>query len=271
VQAQTKRQIYIDTYKDIAVLNMRLHGIPASITLAQGILESGDGQSRLAREGNNHFGIKCHDWTGQKIYHDDDEKNECFRKYKHAAESFEDHSEFLTKRSRYAELFTLEKTDYKGWAHGLQKAGYATSKTYATSLIKLIEDNQLFLFDQEALAGELTADQRVMRLPNGARYVVLGKNETLEQVADLHKRSVRKLLKYNDLTYEAKLAENDKVFIRKKKRNSKAKIYKVKNGDTTHSISQKEGVRLSRIYKMNKKPVGWQPKAGDDLRMKQLF
>lgn len=271
VQAQSKRQIYIDTYKEIAVRQMRSHGIPASITLAQGILESGDGQSRLSREANNHFGIKCHDWTGQKIYHDDDAKDECFRKYKHAEESFKDHSEFLTTRSRYSELFTLEKTDYKGWAHGLQKAGYATSKTYASTLIKIIEENNLHRFDLEALERTLLAEDGIITLPNGARYVVLQKNETIELLAFNYKRSVIKLLKYNDLTYEAQLKENDRIYIRQKKRNAKSKIYKVKSGDTMHSISQHEGIRLNRLYKLNKKPVGWQPMIGDELKTKSIF
>ena len=148
-QSYTQADIYnyIDTYASVAVEKMNQHGIPASITLAQGILESGAGQSDLAKFANNHFGIKCHnDWSGQTYHKDDDAKDECFRKYKSPQESFEDHSHFL-KKNRYAELFTLERTDYKAWAKGLKKAGYATNPQYAERLVKIIEDYQLYRFD----------------------------------------------------------------------------------------------------------------------------
>lgn len=145
---------YITGYKETAKDNMRTHGIPASITLAQGILESGSGQGRLALQANNHFGIKCHtDWTGETIRHDDDAKQECFRKYRHASESFRDHSLFLTSRSRYADLFTLDKGDYKGWAKGLRKAGYATDPKYPDKLISLIERYELYKYDDEVLGN----------------------------------------------------------------------------------------------------------------------
>ena len=130
---------YIEKYHTIAIRQQKLHGIPASIILAQGLLESGAGRGRLAVEANNHFGIKCHDWTGDRIYHDDDERNECFRKYRHASESYEDHSLFLVNRSRYRNLFQLNPTDYVAWAHGLKAAGYATDPAYAQKLISLIE------------------------------------------------------------------------------------------------------------------------------------
>ena len=143
---------YIDMWGEVAVGQMVTHHIPASITLAQGILESGNGNSDLAARSNNHFGIKCHsDWDGRRTYHDDDEKGECFRVYKNAAESFDDHSAFL-KRSRYAELFELDITDYKGWARGLKKCGYATNPKYAGLLIDLVERYELQRFDEEGLA-----------------------------------------------------------------------------------------------------------------------
>ncbi|MGD2034569.1 MAG: glucosaminidase domain-containing protein, partial [Bacteroidales bacterium] len=148
------RSEYIETYKELAMREMETHGIPASITLAQGILESGDGNSTLARRANNHFGIKCHDWKGKSIKHDDDARNECFRKYKSAEESYEDHSEFLSTRGRYSFLFEYEQDDYKAWAKGLKKAGYATSPTYSKALIKVIEENQLFTYDQLVIAGK---------------------------------------------------------------------------------------------------------------------
>ena len=139
---------------------MQRSGVPASITLAQGALESGDGNSRLARNGNNHFGIKCHnDWTGKKIYEDDDSKNECFRKYPTVEDSYRDHSDYLRSKSRYAFLFELSVTDYKGWARGLKKAGYATSPTYAEALIKIIEEHNLNLYDRMNAYAEKPAQK----------------------------------------------------------------------------------------------------------------
>lgn len=135
----SRYQAYIDQYKDLAIAEMLKYNIPASITLAQGLLESGAGMSELARNGNNHFGIKCHDWTGARTYHDDDANNECFRAYRDVYESYEDHSRFLARQPRYRSLFRLKRTDYKGWAKGLKKCGYATSPTYAKQLIGIIE------------------------------------------------------------------------------------------------------------------------------------
>ena len=149
VSSQSKSELYIKQYSELAVSEMKEFGIPASITLSQGILESGNGESYLATEGKNHFGIKCHDWEGEEIYADDDKENECFRKYKKVQQSYRDHSEFLTTHSRYSSLFELEITDYKGWAKGLKKAGYATSPTYAKKLISIIERYNLQEFDQE--------------------------------------------------------------------------------------------------------------------------
>jgi len=150
LSAQTKTEQYIEQYSQIAVEEMNSYNIPASITLAQGILESGNGESRLATEGKNHFGIKCHNnWNGKTIIEDDDEKGECFRKYRKIAESYRDHSIFLTENGRYSFLFELKKTDYKAWAKGLKKAGYATNPRYATLLIDLIEKYDLSRFDKE--------------------------------------------------------------------------------------------------------------------------
>ena len=143
------RNEYIDKYKDEAIYQMKKYKIPASITLAQGILESGDGNSELAKKSNNHFGIKCHsDWKGERVYHDDDKKDECFRKYNKVRDSYDDHSEFLL-RPRYAALFEYALTDYKSWAKGLKKAGYATNPNYAKHLIKIIEENELHKLDDE--------------------------------------------------------------------------------------------------------------------------
>ncbi len=143
------RTEYINLVKNIAINQMNKYKIPTSITIAQGILESGNGNSKLAKEGKNHFGVKCHGWTGDKSYHDDDRPNECFRNYDKIEDSFEDHSIFLKNNSRYDSLFDLDITNYKGWANGLKKAGYATSPSYATKLINIIESNNLQQYDKQ--------------------------------------------------------------------------------------------------------------------------
>ena len=190
-------EVYIDTYKDVAIREMELHGIPASITLAQGILESGSGKGKLTVRSNNHFGIKCHKgWKGQKVYHDDDEDQECFRKYANPAYSFTDHSLFLTGRSRYAGLFKLPKDDYKGWAKGLKKAGYATDRKYPKKLIALIERYKLYKYDAEVL-GKKPEDAKKVTTHND-RYTV-SKGDTLYSIAKRHKITVAKLKSLNGL------------------------------------------------------------------------
>lgn len=141
-------QEYIDQYKDLAIEEMLRYNIPASITLAQGIFESGAGRSELSVKGNNHFGIKCHGWTGRSVYHDDDARNECFRAYDNVLQSYEDHSKFLRYNVRYNSLFTLQRTDYRGWAQGLKACGYATNPRYADKLIELIELYKLYELDK---------------------------------------------------------------------------------------------------------------------------
>ncbi len=185
----TKTDEYIAIYSDIAQDEMRNYGIPASITLAQGILESGSGNGRLSVEANNHFGIKCHEWTGAKIYHDDDAKGECFRKYKNSKYSFRDHSLFLKERKRYAKLFTLEKDDYKGWAKELRAAGYATDRRYPEKLISLIERYQLDRFDAAVLGKEITV--------NDKHTVVKG--DTLYSISRKYNISVDELKSLNGL------------------------------------------------------------------------
>lgn len=183
---------YIAHYKDIAIREMKRSGIPASITLAQGILESGSGKGRLAVKANNHFGIKCHGWKGGKIYHDDDAKQECFRKYKNAERSFVDHSEFLVGRKRYAKLFNLKKTDYKGWAKELRKAGYATDKKYPQKLISLIERYKLYTYDHRVLDKSVSKAKAV-------KHIVV-KGDTLYAIAKRYGTSVEALKKDNNLT-----------------------------------------------------------------------
>lgn len=181
---------YIAIYSDKAQDEMRAYGIPASITLAQGILESASGKGRLAVQANNHFGIKCHkSWRGQKIYHDDDAKGECFRKYRNSLSSFEDHSKFLVGRKRYEKLFDLKKDDYKGWAKELRKAGYATDKRYPQKLISLIERYQLYRFDQEVIGVDDGANQKH----------IVAKGDTLYSLSRKYKISVDELKSLNGL------------------------------------------------------------------------
>ncbi len=192
-----KVEKYIDTYKEIAQNEMQLYHIPASITLAQGILESGSGNGRLSVQANNHFGIKCHKWTGKKIYHDDDEKQECFRKYKDAKYSFRDHSLFLTERKRYAKLFKLKKEDYKGWAKGLRAAGYATDRKYPQKLISLIERYKLYEFDKEVL-GDTYVKYEEPVLSDVLTYTVV-KGDTLYSISRKYNISVKELQNINGL------------------------------------------------------------------------
>jgi LysM repeat protein len=177
------REMYIEKYKDAAINEMNRAGIPASITLAQGILESDNGNSILARKANNHFGIKCHDWTGKSMNMDDDEKNECFRKYKSVDESFKDHSEFLRNSSRYKSLFILDRMDYKGWAKGLKKAGYATSKSYANDLITIIDESNLHQYDI-AMVPKLTWKQKREKAKQEARLKAIEEARKKNNPAD---------------------------------------------------------------------------------------
>jgi flagellum-specific peptidoglycan hydrolase FlgJ len=187
---------YIDYYKTISINEMRLYGIPASITLAQGILESGSGKARLARLANNHFGIKCHDWTGPRVYHDDDKAQECFRKYKDPSESFRDHSEFLANRKRYAALFELKKDDYKGWAKGLRKAGYATDPKYPKKLISLIERYELYKYDSKLKKSR--SKKEPSSSAQKTRYTVK-KGDTLYSISKAYNTTVEALKKQNNL------------------------------------------------------------------------
>jgi flagellum-specific peptidoglycan hydrolase FlgJ len=185
---------YIDVYKDIAMEEMQTYGIPASITLAQGILESGSGKGRLALEANNHFGIKCHDWTGEKIYHDDDKRQECFRKYRSAETSFKDHSEFLANRRRYAKLFQLKKSDYKNWAKELRRAGYATDRRYPQKLIGLIERYELYQYDKAVLGNEY----QIAHADTETEHTVV-KGDTLYSISKKYGLTVSELQKLNNL------------------------------------------------------------------------
>jgi len=187
---------YIDYFSGVAMDEMRTYKIPASITLAQGILESGSGKGRLSVEANNHFGIKCHDWKGPKIFHDDDEAQECFRKYSAPEYSYRDHSIFLTSRSRYSDLFDLSISDYKNWAKGLKKAGYATDKNYHNKLINLIENYKLFIYDEIVLKKRSRKNKSVRDYTLKHEVV---KGDTLYSISKKYKISIKELLKINKL------------------------------------------------------------------------
>ncbi len=196
-----RRKWYIKTYSDFAIQQMKKYKIPASIILSQGLLESGAGASTLALKSNNHFGIKCHqDWGGKKVYHDDDEKGECFRKYKNPIESYKDHSEFLTTRGRYSFLFKYSIKDYIKWAKGLSKAGYATDPKYPEKLIKIIEDYSLWKFDGSRKSmGKVKKDKSSKKEKNNSKYYIVKKGDTLYSISKKYNMSLKDLKNLNKL------------------------------------------------------------------------
>ncbi|MCQ2181637.1 MAG: glucosaminidase domain-containing protein [Bacteroidales bacterium] len=282
---QSPQEKYIEQYAAVAVREMERSGVPASITLAQGLLESRAGQSPLAKEGNNHFGIKCHnDWTGRKMYQDDDARGECFRVYPAPERSFEDHSDFLRYRDRYKGLFELKRTDYKGWARGLKKAGYATDPAYAEKLIKVIEDYRLYRFDTKAESvpeapleieaprkyeaqsskdgRERTAyreelhfaTSRAVMARNGVPFVVSLKGDTYASLANECGLFVREILLYNDLKSDTGLEEGTVVYLQMKKRKGEKGLDKYiadHDGEQLRDIAQRFAIRLSSLCKMN--------------------
>ena len=206
---------YIANYSDIAETEMRRYKIPASITLAQGILESASGQGRLAVEANNHFGIKCHDWTGDKIYHDDDKNQECFRKYRRPEESFEDHSVFLANRSRYAGLFKHDLDDYESWAKGLRAAGYATDRKYPEKLIDIIERFQLYKFDEKVMGTPRKESRRTIDNESKSNIHEVVKGDTMYSLSKRYNISVQELQHLNGLkNFDLKLGQ--KLIIKSK-------------------------------------------------------
>lgn len=194
-------QFYVDNFKEIAKNNMKTHGIPASITLAQGILESGAGKGKLAQSANNHFGIKCHTgWTGESVKHDDDAAQECFRKYNHPSESYRDHSLFLTSRPRYANLFKLDRGDYEAWAKGLKAAGYATDVKYPDKLIGLIERFELYKYDNEVLNRDFKPAKKEVNLAQGGDYYTIQQGDTLYSLSKRFNLTVDDLKKLNNMS-----------------------------------------------------------------------
>lgn len=276
VRRNSRYMAYIEKYKDLAVEQMRLHKIPASITLAQGLLESGAGQSALARQSNNHFGIKCGGrWNGRTVRADDDAPQECFRAYAHVRDSYEDHSLFLKSSPRYASLFRLDVTDYKGWAHGLKKAGYATDPSYANRLIQLIETYDLYRFDVQEKSRKRRKGKELVPhqvyIANGLLYVKARRGDTFEDIAKEFSTKAKRLIEYNDLHPEYSLAEGDVVYLheKRKKAEKKYRTHVVGDGDSMHGISQMYGIRLKYLYKMNKKdPEEYVPEVGEVLRLR---
>lgn len=298
---------YIEQYKDIAVAEMQRTGVPAAITLAQGIHESGAGQGKLAVIANNHFGIKCKsNWTGESVKHTDDAKNECFRKYVSAEESYRDHSDFLKSGQRYAFLFELDPADYTAWANGLKQAGYATNPKYAPVLIKLIEDYQLQDYTLLALnKKDLSADEikkttaSVKLIPevsantskadiipekkeevqtvypsgefkiNETKVIFLRKGTSFLQVAQQYNIELAKLFEINDME-QTEMCERDQlVYLQRKRTKGNNKFHIVQPGETLHDIAQAEAIRLKNLMELNWLETGMQPAPGETLSLQE--
>lgn len=263
---------YIKQYKDIAIKHQKKYGIPASITLAQGLLESSAGNSRLAQEANNHFGIKCGSgWKGKTIKHKAERGKECFRKYKNAEESYEDHSRFL-KRDRYKPLFKIKTSDYKGWARTLRKCGYATDKKYPDKLISLIERYKLYQYDGGNLDKNRTEykNGREVHKLGKMKYVTACAGDTYESLAKELGIKKKKLLSFNDAENNAAIDEGDRIFITKKEKKfpGKEKTCIVEGDETLHDISQRYGIQLKSLLKMNKLKDSDTIKTGDILKIR---
>ena len=297
---------YINRYKDIAVSEMKRTGIPASITLAQGMVESDLGRSRLALEANNHFGIKCHDgWTGPTIRHNDDRRNECFRKYRVPEESFYDHSDFLKSVSRYSLLFDNDPDDYKGWARGLKKTGYATNPDYANMLIRKIEENNLWYFDRgykstslppqttvpvaesvddqnlnnmeepvTHINGNIAVPARVPRVMenNRIQYIIVKDGDTKEKLEKEFQLLKWELSKYNELSSDLPLVPGQMLYLQPKREKSEPgkENYITVEGDTMYLISQRYGVKLKYLYEMNRMEEGTEPEAGKKIWLRSI-
>lgn len=290
----TPQERYVKKYADMAVREMIRSGVPASITLAQGMLESGNGMSKLATQGNNHFGIKCHKgWEGKTMRVDDDAPNECFRVYKSVADSYKDHSDFLRYRDRYKFLFDLERTDYKGWAYGLKKAGYATDPGYPAKLIKYIEDYDLARYDVLEKAEEtvvplpphkieapvLAMADEVFNFPltrelysiNGVPFVYALEGETYKSLAKYYHLFHKEILSFNDLKKDQTLLPGTVVYLSFKKNHTQAGLDKYiveEDGEDFHAICQRFAVKEKSILKLNglkKAPV---LREGDELQLR---
>lgn len=296
---------YIERYRDLAVSEMRRTGVPASITLAQGMIESDFGRSTLAREANNHFGIKCHNnWTGPTITHHDDRRNECFRKYSKPEDSFYDHSDFLRSGSRYTFLFDIPVTDYRAWAKGLKKAGYATNPDYADMLIRKIEENSLDFYDRGYRKGDLPAinatkqkvsSDSIARRPlnpepvdpdnftvpakvprimenNRIQYIIVREGESKESIEKQFQLLKWQLPRYNELDNEFIPYAGQILYLQPKRDRAEAgkETHITANGDTMYSISQKYGVKLGKLYEYNRIAAGGEPVAGEKIWLRNM-
>ena len=300
------REEYVEKYKAIAIAHMERYGIPASITMAQGILESDSGNSLLSTSSNNHFGIKCKkSWAGDRVYHDDDAKGECFRAYPSVEASYQDHADFLDQSPRYDSLFAYPADDYRSWARGLKAAGYATAPDYAERLVKIIESMKLYLLDKEngnkiysaaksATANTeawfennlATSDEQIN--PNAFRvtvnshkgygvyrtnhtfYVVAKEGDTFESVGAVFDISANMLRKFNDVAKEDNLSKGDIVYIERKKTQWLGNVmqHKVVREENLYSLSQSYGIRLKSLAKLNRMRSGEDVKKGDVIRLK---
>jgi LysM repeat protein len=291
-------QKYIDTYKDIAIEEMNRTGVPAAITLAQGIHETSAGQSDLVRKSNNHFGIKCKaEWSGPSVSHDDDARGECFRKYDDPIDSYKDHSDFLKTRPHYAFLFNLDPTDYEAWAYGLKKAGYATNPRYPQILIKLIKDynledytlialnrktdnnNVVLVNNSTGKEGNNQSMQAVsiesippIQYPSGlfkineTKVIFIPKGTSYLKVAEENDVSLARLFEFNDLHSSLDIAQVDQLLFLQRKRKKGANEYHiVMQGETLHDVAQNEGIRLESLLEYNFLKYGMQPKVGEKL------
>ncbi len=296
-------QQYINTYKDIAISEMKRVGIPASITLAQGLLETESGNSDLVKRSNNHFGIKCKNtWTGASVFHDDDEQGECFRKYESPEDSYRDHSDFLRGSSRYASLFELDPADYKGWAYGLKKAGYATNPKYPVILIRNIEDNNLQQYDQ-AMDGESkpvfdvatvvkVTDSTTIHKPvvytemnttqnaasiksgktlfNGLKAVFVPQGASLLAIATQFDISLAKLMEFNDLKTDGLLKEEQWIFLEKKLKIGNRDFYVAEQEETLYSIAQINAIQLESLLQFNNIDENSVIKKGTKIRLRPV-
>jgi len=286
---------YINIFYEDAVKEMIENGVPASITLAQGMLESGYGNSPLAVYANNHFGLKCHkEWEGATFSMDDDEKDECFRKYDNVMESYFDHSLFLKSRQRYTFLFNLSLTDYSGWARGLKDAGYATHPNYASDLIDLIQKFRLYELDRNGFIPEITditayknsQSEKLLKLKkenrlnkiinkhtilkfNRSECVIVKPGDTYMKIAREFNLSTGSLKKNNDLNFGKELLAGEKVYLKPKRTKGSEKFHMVSEGETMERISQIYGIKLSSLYEKNRMKPGTQPKPDDILYLRK--
>lgn len=283
MKINTAYQTYIDQYKDLAIEQMLKYKIPASITLAQGLFESAAGSSDLARNGNNHFGIKCHGWTGRTVHHDDDARNECFRAYDNVLQSYEDHSRFLANQSRYSKLFRLGTTDYKGWAYGLKSCGYATNPRYAYKLIEIIELYKLYNLDtankyDKFIARHNSIDKQtngnslhLIYKYNENYYIIVRQGDTFKSIGKEVGISYRKIARYNERDPKSQLSVGEVIYLKKKRSRAdkafKNRMHTIKSGESMYSIAQAYGMRIKYLYKKNNLPPYYEIRVGDKLRV----